>query len=290
MGIARHHQVADGEAASHFMQAWASALKGSPVSSVLHDRSTLTPKEASKPSFDHPEYKKPPPKPDTGDTSSNPPLVRKKLHFDVETLKKIKTSTVREGDGCNTYTTFESLTGHLWRCVTQARGLAGDVETRSLVAANGRRRLDPPVPEDFFGNVIFHACPQTKVGQLLDEPLSYAADLVHTAIRRLDNEYMRSAMDFVEEQRTNPAPVARGRTSVLSPNLSVTSWVQLPLYKLDFGWGTPVFAGPPFIPFEGLVILVPSYTQDGSIDVLIGLFEPHMAKFQEICYQVAPRE
>ncbi len=73
----------------------------------------------------------------------------------------------------------------------------------------------------------------------------------------------------------------------MSPNLSITSWVQLPLYKLDFGWGTPVYAGPPWVPFEGLVMLIPSSTQDGSIDAIIGLFEPDMAKLEEICYEAS---
>jgi shikimate O-hydroxycinnamoyltransferase len=123
------------------------------------------------------------------------------------------------------------------------------------------------------------------IQQLIEEPLSSTAGLIHTAIRSLDNEYLRSAIDFVEVQRKTP--VARSRSTVMSPNLSITSWVQLPLYKLDFGWGTPVYAGPPWVPFEGLVMLIPSSTQDGSIDAIIGLFEPDMAKLEEICYEAS---
>lgn len=292
--MARHHQVADGEAASQFMEAWASACKGLPITPILHDRAALMPSDPPMPTFPHDEYKKPQPKPDTEAPSTTlPTLVRKKLHFDPEMLQRIKLSAVKENDerGFPTYTTFESLTGHLWRCVTRARGLTGDIETRSLVAANGRRRLSPSLPENYFGNVIFHANPTTTVRRLLEEPLSYAAGLVHASIRRIDNDYMHSAVDYVEQERTNPAPtVARSRSTVLSPNLSVTSWVQLPLYNLDFGWGTPVFAGPPFVPFEGLVILAPSYTQDGSIDVLVGLFADDMAKLESICFDVPSKD
>jgi shikimate O-hydroxycinnamoyltransferase len=280
LGVARHHRVADGEAASKFMEAWACACKGLPIAPILHDRGALMPNDPPMPMFPHEEYKKPPLKLEAAKPSLSQ-LVRKKLHFDLETLQRIKSSGVREGG----FTTFESLTGHLWRCVTKARGLAGDVETRSLVAANGRRRLSPALPENYFGNVIFHANPKTTVRRLLEEPLSYAAGLVHASIRRLDNDYMRSAVDYVEQERRNPAPdVARSRSTVLSPNLSVTSWVQLPLYRLDFGWGTPLFAGPPFVPFEGLVILTPSHTQDGSIDALVALFADDMAKLESICF------
>lgn len=283
LGVARHHQVADGEAASQFMSAWASACKSNlPITAILHDRSPLMPRNPPSPTFEHHEYSKPPPSNLEG--FGFPPLARKKLHFNRETLANIKSSAGKDlHDDERSYTTFESLTAHLWRCVTKARGLTGAIATRSLIAANGRRRLHPPVPETYFGNCIFHACPATTVSRLVDEPLSFAASLVHASIRRIDNEYMRSAIDFVEQERRNP--VARSRSSVLSPNLSVTSWVQLPLYKLDFGWGTPVFAGPPFVPFEGLVILVPSYTNDGSIDAVIGLFQDDMAKLELLCFE-----
>jgi shikimate O-hydroxycinnamoyltransferase len=285
LGVARHHQVADGEAASNFMDAWAAVCKGIPLTPVLHDWSALMPREPPNPTFDHIEYRKPTPKPDSGEAPVHPPLVRKKLHFDVEMLKRIKSHAVKADDDRGFYTTFESLTGHLWKCVTQARGLTGEMETRIMVAANARRRLSHPVGENYLGNVIFHACARTMIQQLIEEPLSSAAGLIHTAIRSLDNEYLRSAIDFVEVQRKTP--VARSRSTVMSPNLSITSWVQLPLYKLNFGWGTPVYAGPPWVPFEGLVILIPSSTQDGSIDAIIGLFEPDMAKLEEICYQAS---
>lgn len=273
LGVARHHQVADGEAASQFMSAWAAVCCNIPVIPVLHDRSILMPRYPASPAFDHVEYKKsdvmqPPLE------GSKQNLVRKKLHFSRETLASIK--------GEDGYSTFEALTAHLWRSVTRARGLTGNIETRSLIAANVRRRLQPCLPDNYFGNCIFHACPATTVSRLLDEPLSFAKSLVHAAICRIDDEYIRSAIDFVEQERKVHA---RSRSTVLSPNLSITSWVKLPLYNVDFGWGTPVFAGPPFVPFEGLVILIPSYTKDGSIDVVIALFEDAMAQLERSCFE-----
>ncbi|EFJ10992.1 hypothetical protein SELMODRAFT_426708 [Selaginella moellendorffii] len=139
---------------------------------------------------------------------------------------------------------------------------------------------------DYFGNVISHASSHSTAKDLLEKPASYATDLIQASIKRLDNEYIRSQMDFVELQQKNPVQIARSGKTVLSPNLSVTSWAQLPIYELDFGYGTPVFAGGPYVPFEGISIMLPSYTRDGSIDVIIGLFEPDMAKFREICFDV----
>ncbi|KAH7281650.1 hypothetical protein KP509_36G056500 [Ceratopteris richardii] len=131
-----------------------------------------------------------------------------------------------------------------------------------------------------------HTCPQTKMKDLVSKPLSFAASQIHDAIKKVNNDYVQSALDFIELQQKNPVQIARTAKTVLSPNLSVTSWATLPLYNLDFGWGTPMFAGNPYIPFEGLVIFAPSHKKDGSIDVVLGLFAPDMEKFEAICFDL----
>ncbi|KAL3699476.1 hypothetical protein R1sor_017498 [Riccia sorocarpa] len=73
-----------------------------------------------------------------------------------------------------------------------------------------------------------------------------------------------------------PAHGARSGARPIS-HLSGTSWVQQPVYKTDFGWGTPLFVGPPAAPLD-VVILVPSYTQDGSIDVVTTLSASDMER------------
>ncbi|KAI5067377.1 hypothetical protein GOP47_0017905 [Adiantum capillus-veneris] len=288
LGVARHHQVADGEAASEFMEAWASAVKGLPIASCpLHDRSALMARDPPLPVFDHKEYQKPPPKPDALTTTDHPGLVIKKLHFCAVLLKKIKSEAAKGAEEGTTYSTFVSLLAHLWKCITKARGLEDEEgETRVLVAVNVRKRISPPLPEGYFGNAMCHTCPQTKMKDLVHKPLSFAAGHVHNAIKQVNNDYVRSALDFIELQQKNPVQIARTNKTVLTPNLSVTSWATLPLYNLDFGLGTPMFAGNPYIPFEGLVIFAPSHKKDGSIDVVLGLFAPDMERLEATCFDL----
>ncbi|KAJ7546658.1 hypothetical protein O6H91_08G049200 [Diphasiastrum complanatum] len=66
VGVARQHQVADGESASAFMNAWASIVKELSLPfEPVHDRSALMARDPPKPTYDHIEYRKPPPKPES---------------------------------------------------------------------------------------------------------------------------------------------------------------------------------------------------------------------------------
>uniref|UniRef100_A0A803MAA2 Uncharacterized protein n=1 Tax=Chenopodium quinoa TaxID=63459 RepID=A0A803MAA2_CHEQI len=50
--------------------------------------------------------------------------------------------------------TFEVLTGHVWRSTRKARGLTGDQCVKLYIVTDGRSRLkDPTLPEGYFGNV-----------------------------------------------------------------------------------------------------------------------------------------
>ncbi|KAL2649212.1 hypothetical protein R1flu_017340 [Riccia fluitans] len=319
LGIARHHQVADGEGVGMFMDAWVSAVRQQigtvlgiarhlqeaegdgvgkftdrgvsavrrkSIQSPLHDRSALMARDPPQPTFEHVEYKRPPPLPEADQPVDYPPLSIKKLHFTKELLDKLKTEAMKDLEEGSYFTTFESLAAHLWRCITRARGLTGEVRSKAIVAVNGRTRLEKKLPDNYFGNVIFHACAESCVGDLTEKPLSYAAGIMRKSIRRVDNEYILSALDFVEIRQQHPGPVARTHRTVLSPNVSITSWVQQPLYKTDFGWGAPLFVGPPLVPFEGLLILIPSHTQDGSIDAVTGLFAPDMEKLESYAFEI----
>jgi hypothetical protein len=89
---------------------------------------------------------------------------------------------------------------------------------------------------------------------------------------------VRSGIDWWEVYRGVPA---------LPSGIYITSWQKMPFYSIDFGWGTPLFAGPAVTPMVEFVVFLPSPKQDGGLHVILCL-EPHvMRKFQSFA-QVSP--
>lgn len=181
------------------------------------------------------------------------------------------------------FTSYEVLSAHVWRCTCLARDLQDSQVTKLYIATDGRSRLKPSLPSGYFGNVIFTATPMECVGHLVDAPLADAARNIRMTLHKMDDEYLRSAIDYLE-LKPNITSLARGAHTFRSPNLGITSWVRLPIYATDFGWGPPVSMGPAGVPFEGLAYLLPGPPGDTSLRLSIALSPNHMQRFRELIY------
>lgn len=53
--------------------------------------------------------------------------------------------------------TNDALCALIWRCAIRARELNSSLESKVGMATNGRSRLEPKLPEVYFGNVNFYA-------------------------------------------------------------------------------------------------------------------------------------
>ncbi|KAI5054777.1 hypothetical protein GOP47_0029922 [Adiantum capillus-veneris] len=201
----------------------------------------------------------------------------------VNSLKKKAEEHALPGD--RPFSSYEVLSAHIWRCACLARGLQEAQLTKLYIATDGRSRLQPALPSDYFGNVIFTAAPVVQVGQLVGAPLADAARHIRHTVQVMDDEYLRSAVDFLELQ-PDLAEFSRGAHTFKTPNLGITSWVRLPIYGADFGWGPPLSMGPAGVPFEGLAYLLPGPPGDKRLRLSITLSPDHMLRFQEFIYQI----
>lgn len=282
LGVANEHHLSDGVAALHFINTWAHLTRGQPAPSPPphFDRRSLSARNPPQPQFSHAEYQPPPtlenPLPHTDITHSRFKLTR-------DDLASLKSKCKATADGGRPYSTFEVLAGHIWRSVCIARGLPEGQETKLHIPFDGRAKLR--LPPGYFGNAIFFATPIATCGEIESNSLSYAVRRVGDGIGRLDEEYLRSSVDFLELQE-DISKLAQGGHSFRCPNLWVISWVRLPIYEPDFGWGKAAYMGPWAAPFEGKSYLLPNPENDGSLFVSITLHNKHMERFQKLIYDI----
>ncbi|KAK1269217.1 Shikimate O-hydroxycinnamoyltransferase [Acorus gramineus] len=283
LGVGMQHPVADGFSGIHFVNTWSDIARGLDVAvPPFIDRTLLRARDLPRPAFPHVEYQPAPPLKNLPNTDTPPPTTVSIFKITRAHLDELK-SKARAGPDQGSYGTYELLAGHVWRCACLARGLAPDQETKLYIATDGRARLRPGLPRGYFGNGIFTATPIATSGELVCVPVTTTARKVHDALVRMDDEYLRSALDYLEIQ-PDLSKLVRGAHTFRCPNLCVTSWVRLPIHDADFGWGRPVFMGPGGIPYEGLAFVLPSPNGDGSLSLAISLQSEHMVRFQRLLY------
>ncbi|CAL9091478.1 unnamed protein product [Musa textilis] len=295
LGVGMQHHVADGFSGLHFINSWSDVARGVGIAvQPFIDRTLLRARDPPTPSFPHVEYQPAPPMKNAPPATTSPPINPAKAAGAAATavsifkltraqLNLLKTKSAPGG----AYSTYALLAAHVWRCVCVARNLPPDQPTKMYIATDGRQRLRPKLPEGYFGNVIFTATPVALAGEVAAAGggPAPAAGRIQESLTRMDNEYLWSALDYLEMQPDLGALV-RGAHTFRCPNIGLTSWVRLPIHDADFGWGRPVFMGPGGIAYEGLAFVLPSPTGDGSLSVAISLQPDHMHKFQKLIYDI----
>ncbi|KAE8731695.1 hypothetical protein F3Y22_tig00002793pilonHSYRG00314 [Hibiscus syriacus] len=204
--------------------------------SLLQARVPLTP------TFHHAEHD-PPLSMNTAEEPQWEPETTVSIKLIRDQLNTLKDKANRNRDG-GVYSTYNSLSAHIWRCINIARCLPDDQTTKLHIPIDGRSRLRPSLSPGYLGNAIFmsatialHAidymekvpnvkapvreawgfqCPNLSINSWMWLPL-YDADF-----------------DYMEKVPNVKAPV-REAWGFQCPNLSINSWMWLPLYDADFG-------------------------------------------------------
>ncbi|KAJ8750713.1 hypothetical protein K2173_015894 [Erythroxylum novogranatense] len=283
IGVGMHHTVVDATAAYQFINSWSDTARGFPLSvPPFIDRSPLVARDPPRPTCHHVEYD-PPPASNTSAPQRNHKAVAKILHITTDQLDALKTKFKRD-DGTSKYTTYETLAAHTWRCMCKARELPETQPTRLYIPTDGRSRLCPPLPPGFFGNVVFTTAITSISREVESEPMESTVRRIHEALKRRDDEYLRSALDYLQLQPDLEA-LKRGAQTFRCPNLNVVSWMRLPVYEANFGWGRPFFVGPASVGFEGMGYLMPRPHKGEGVNFVLFL-DPNQAEhFQKLFYE-----
>ncbi|KAB2609087.1 omega-hydroxypalmitate O-feruloyl transferase-like [Pyrus ussuriensis x Pyrus communis] len=277
LGLCINHFTSDGIAVMEFINSWSDTARGLPLKVLpFLDRNILKPSNPTKIEFPHDEFIQ------IEDISENSKLYEEEkllysaFCFDPEKLEKLKKMAVEDGvlEKC---TTFKALSAFVWRARTEALRMRPDQKTKLLFAVDGRSKLEPPVPEGFFGNAILLTHALCSAGELLENPFSFAVGLVDKAVKMVTDSYMRSVVDYFEVTRARPS---------LAATLLITTWSKLSFRTTDFGWGEPVFSGPVGLPGKEVCLFLSHGEDRKSINVLLGLPASAMKIFEDLMRQI----
>lgn len=275
LGLCMNHCMFDGIGAMEFVNSWGETARGLPLNvPPFLDRSILKAREPPKPEFLHQEFAEIEDKSGNSEVYSKDEMIYSSFCFDSEKLEKIKMEAMEDG-GLDKCTTFEALSGFVWKARTKALKFLPDQSTKLLFAVDGRSKFNPPLPKGYFGNGIVLTNSICQAGDLMEKPLSFAVSQVQEAIKMVNDGYMRSAIDYFEATRLRPS---------LASTLLITTWSRLSFHTTDFGWGEPVLSGPVALPEKEVILFLSHGKERRSINVLLGLPASAMNIFKQLMH------
>ncbi|KAL6533185.1 hypothetical protein OROMI_027297 [Orobanche minor] len=281
MGCAFNHAILDGTSTWHFMSSWAQICSGStsistpPFLDRTKARNTRVKLNLSQPS-DAPEHAKSAANGDAA-AKSDPQLREKVFKFSESAVDQIKSKVNAATPGSKPFSTFQSLSAHVWQAVTRARELAPGDHTVFTVFADCRSRVSPPMPESYFGNLIQAIFTVTAAGLILSSPVEFGAGLIRTAIESHNAEAINKRN---EEWESNPIIFQYKDAGVNC--VAVGSSPRFKVYEVDFGWGSPESVRSGLNNrFDGMVYLYPGKSGGRSIDVEISLEAKAMERLEK---------
>nr|QYZ87525.1 acetyltransferase [Astragalus membranaceus] len=282
IGALVSHMVADGTATSYFLNSWASFSSS---------------KEYEIPSFSAPNYfpqneKCPNVMTLCGQFLNKGRPAMSRFLFDAEAISKLKA----KGSSLSVQspTRVEVVSSLICKCAASAfKANSGleleELERPTLIAntINMRRRASPTFPKSSMGNFVWQTTALMEVIDQFPEIVVKFRELVTNVdsefVKSLEGEegFVRSSQVFTQmvEKASSVAALKSGVNYI-----HFTSWCNLGLYDVDFGWGKPTWVcgitdvGDNF--FFNLVLLMDTPSGNG-IEAWIFLKEGDMTILQQ---------
>ncbi|CAH2079700.1 unnamed protein product [Thlaspi arvense] len=188
------------------------------------------------------------------------------FHFSKKKISYLKAKANEEvGSIDPKISSLQAVLAYIWLSIIRHSGLKREEETQCKVAADMRRRLDPLIEKECFGNLTDLAIATTTVGDLLDHGMGWTALQICKPVRSQTNESYKS---FSENWVRNVKIPKIGVGSRIADNsLIVASSPWFEVYDHDFGWGKPIAARAGLGNGIGGLLVLFRGVEEGSIDV-----------------------
>ncbi|XWS41001.1 hypothetical protein CRYUN_Cryun17cG0043600 [Craigia yunnanensis] len=285
IGITAHHVVLDGKTTILFVKSWAYICKqGNTENSPLPPELT--------PFFDRSAFKDP-----DGfdmlflkmflasigsDSDSNnkslkilpnkgeaPNLVRATFEITREDFKKLRerVSSKLSDNGKELHlSTFVLTLAYITTCIVKSRGGDGDRNVGVGFTIDCRPRLDPPVPENYFGNCNTITGNFVKARDFLDENgFVFAVQKVSGMVKELMEKGVLEGMETKFSAVLNHSEELAKSVQVIS----VAGSPRFDVYGSDVGWGKPLKVV--VVSIDKNEAISTAESRDGSRGVEVGL-------------------
>lgn len=282
LGCAFNHAILDGTSTWHFMSAWAHTCSGlhSPPAPPFLDRTKARRTRVKLDLPLRPADNQAAPNGDAdADAKPDPPTREKIFKFNEAQIDRMKSmvNANPSSDASKPFSTFQSLSAHVWRAVTRARELKPEEVTVYTVFADCRKRLHPPLPESYFGNLIQALFTGTAAGLLAAQPPEFAAALIRKAIEAHD-----AAAIEARNAEWEANPIIFQFKDAGTNCIAIGSSPRFKVYDVDFGWGSPESVRSGLNNrFDGMVYLYQGKAGGRSIDVEISLEAGAMERLEK---------
>ncbi|XP_051143397.1 stemmadenine O-acetyltransferase-like [Andrographis paniculata] len=263
------HQVADLTTMVNFLKAWAGTNRGS--------KQEVCPNYISQILFPHKNEL-------LGQKVSNSGSTTGKWGMRRYVFDSIAISSLKAKTGLKNPTRVEAVSAFLWKCFMEASLKNGKSDSVIVWPVNLRRRAQPPLGMDVFGN-----CTASTTASCRNDDGGVYKDLarkLRESVARIDGEYvtrMQGDGGFLGYQ-VNMQSVVADLSGGADP-LLWSSWCNIGIYDIDFGWGKPVWVTTAFdhsrSEYANLIILLDTSAGDG-IEACVCLGEKYMQVFDAI--------
>ncbi|PKI76765.1 hypothetical protein CRG98_002751 [Punica granatum] len=194
------------------------------------------------------------------------------IHLPPERIAILKIAALRGGK-LKACTVFHAVAAKIWKARTTALRIPCDRHSTMLFPVDIRKRLVPEVPAGFAGNAIIPGYARATAEELIDLDEPELVRRVQEGIERLDDGYVRSAIDWLE---ANPGGGHWGED-----RFSVVAMFRLGLEEPEFAWGKQICNVPVEVK-PGLVALLPGPREGGGINVWVDMDADQVEELRRI--------
>ncbi|CAH8335901.1 unnamed protein product [Eruca vesicaria subsp. sativa] len=189
-------------------------------------------------------------------------LQEKVIRFTRKNISELKSKANGEvSSDDRRISSLQAVTAHMWRFIIRNSDLNPEEVVHCKLLMDMRRRLNPPLDKECFGNVVGFATCTTTAGEMVGNGLGWAAlEINKTVGLQTDEGFRVFAESWVKEPKI-PDHVG------VSNSVIVASSPWFNVYGNDFGWGKPIAvrAGPGNTS-DGKLIVYPGI-EEGNIEI-----------------------